>query len=301
MQLGMVGLGRMGANMAQRLQRSGHAVVGFDRSPEARARLAAAGPDAVDSLPALVAALDAPRAVWIMVPAGAPVDDTIAELQPLLAPGDVVIDGGNSFYRDSQRRAEALAQAGIAYVDVGTSGGVWGLEEGYCLMAGGDADAVARLAPLLRALAPAADRGWAHVGPSGAGHYAKMIHNGIEYGMMQAYAEGFAILERRADLVPDIAGLAELWRHGSVVRSWLLDLTAEALAANPGLDGIAPYVPDSGEGRWTVAEAIELDVPAPVITQSLIERLRSREGNAYADRMLAAMRDAFGGHGVKTG
>jgi 6-phosphogluconate dehydrogenase len=234
-----------------------------------------------------------------MVPAGTPVDETIAALQPRLAPGDLLVDGGNSHYRDSQRRAQALAQAGIHYVDVGTSGGVWGLEEGYCLMAGGETQAVDRLAPLLAALAPAPDRGWAHVGPSGAGHYAKMIHNGIEYGLMQAYAEGFAILDRRRDLVPDLAGLAQLWRHGSVVRSWLLDLTAEALEDNPQLEGIAPWVPDSGEGRWTVAEAIELDVPAPVITQSLLERLRSREDNAFADRALAAMRGAFGGHRIK--
>jgi 6-phosphogluconate dehydrogenase len=299
MQLGMIGLGRMGANMAQRLQQGGHRVVGFDPAPEARGRLVAAGMEAADSLEALVSALEPPRVAWIMVPAGAPVDATIAALQPLLAPGDTIIDGGNSFYRDSQRRAAALREHGIAYLDVGTSGGVWGLAEGYSLMVGGDAEVAGRLSPLFAALAPASDRGWGHVGPSGAGHFAKMIHNGIEYGMMQAYAEGFAILQKREDLVPDIAALAELWRHGSVVRSWLLDLTAQSLAGNPQLEGIAPYVPDSGEGRWTVAEAIELDVAAPVITQSLIERLRSREGNAYADRLLSAMRDAFGGHGVK--
>ena len=300
MQLGMIGLGRMGANMARRLHQGGHAVVGYDPSPQARSALAADGPVTVESLQALVDALEAPRAIWIMVPAGAPVDDTIAALQPLLAPGDVLIDGGNSWYRDSQRRHAALREAGIGYLDVGTSGGVWGLEEGYSLMVGGEDEPAGRLSPLFAALAPAPDRGWAHVGPSGAGHYAKMIHNGIEYGMMQAYAEGFAILERRQDLVPDIAGLAELWRHGSVVRSWLLDLTAEALRDNPALEGIAAWVPDSGEGRWTVAEAIELDVPAPVITHSLIERLRSRQDSAYADRLLAAMRAAFGGHRLKT-
>jgi 6-phosphogluconate dehydrogenase len=299
MQLGMIGLGRMGANMARRLRRGGHAVVGFDPSPQARAAVADEGIEAFDSLEALAAHVEGPRALWMMVPAGTPVDETIAALQPRLAPGDLLVDGGNSHYRDSQRRAQALAQAGIHYVDVGTSGGVWGLEEGYCLMAGGETQAVDRLAPLLAALAPAPDRGWAHVGPSGAGHYAKMIHNGIEYGLMQAYAEGFAILDRRRDLVPDLAGLAQLWRHGSVVRSWLLDLTAEALEDNPQLEGIAPWVPDSGEGRWTVAEAIELDVPAPVITQSLLERLRSREDNAFADRALAAMRGAFGGHRIK--
>jgi len=300
MQLGMIGLGRMGANMARRLHRGAHAVVGFDPSPQAREALAADGIDAVASLEALAARCDTPRVLWMMVPAGAVVDATIAALQPLLSPGDLLVDGGNSHYRDSQRRAQALQADGIDYVDVGTSGGVWGLEEGYCLMAGGEAAAVERLAPVLRSLAPQADRGWARVGPAGAGHYAKMIHNGIEYGMMQAYAEGFAILERRGDLVPDLAGLAELWRHGSVVRSWLLDLSAAALQDNPRLDGIAPWVPDSGEGRWTVAEAIDLDVPAPVITQSLIERLRSREDNAFADRMLSAMRGAFGGHGVKS-
>ena len=299
MQLGMIGLGRMGANMARRLRRGGHAVVGFDPSPQARAAVADEGIEAFDSLEALAAHVEGPRALWMMVPAGTPVDETIAALQPRLAPGDLLVDGGNSHYRDRQRRAQALAQAGIHYVDVGTSGGVWGLEEGYCLMAGGETQAVDRLAPLLAALAPAPDRGWAHVGPSGAGHYAKMIHNGIEYGLMQAYAEGFAILDRRRDLVPDLAGLAQLWRHGSVVRSWLLDLTAEALEDNPQLEGIAPWVPDSGEGRWTVAEAIELDVPAPVITQSLLERLRSREDNAFADRALAAMRGAFGGHRIK--
>jgi 6-phosphogluconate dehydrogenase len=299
MQIGMIGLGRMGANMAQRLAQGGHAVVGFDPSAEARARLLDEGLGAVDGLEALVGRLDAPRVLWIMVPAGAPVDATLALLRPLLSPGDAVVDGGNSFYGDSQRRALELAEAGIAFVDVGTSGGVWGLAEGYSLMVGGDAAVVGRLAPLFATLAPAADRGWGHVGPSGAGHYAKMIHNGIEYGVMQAYAEGFAIMERRSDLVPDLHQVAELWRHGSVVRSWLLDLTAAALAENPALEGIAPYVPDSGEGRWTVAEAIALDVAAPVITQSLIERLRSREGNAYADRLLSAMRSAFGGHAVR--
>jgi len=301
MQMGMIGLGRMGANMARRLQRDGHEVAGFDPSPDARAALAADGIATEATLEGLAARSGTPRALWMMVPAGAVVDATIEALRPLLSAGDVLVDGGNSFYRDSQRRAQALREAGIAYLDVGTSGGVWGLDEGYSLMVGGDADAAAALAPLFRSLAPAAERGWAHVGPDGAGHYAKMIHNGIEYGMMQAYAEGFAILERRPELVPDIAGLAELWRHGSVVRSWLLDITAAALADNPTLSGIAPWVPDSGEGRWTVAEAIELDVPAPVITQSLIERLRSRQDNAYADRMLAAMRAGFGGHGVKPG
>ena len=299
MQLGMIGLGRMGANMAQRLVRGGHAVAGYDPSPDARARAQEADIATAGSLEALVAVLDAPRALWLMVPAGDPVDAALAVLRPLLAPGDVVVDGGNSYYRDSQRRAEELRAGGIAFLDVGTSGGVWGLSEGYSLMVGGDADTVSRLAPLFAALAPAPDRGWAHVGPAGAGHFAKMVHNGIEYGLMQAYAEGFAILERRRDLVPDVAQVAEVWRHGSVVRSWLLDLVADALRRNPHLDGIAPYVSDSGEGRWTVAEAIALDVPAPVITQSLLARLRSRDEEAFADRLLAAMRNAFGGHGVR--
>ena len=299
MQLGMIGLGRMGANMAQRLSRGGHAVVGFDLSPDARARIEAENIAAAGSVEALVASLDAPRALWMMVPAGAVVDATIDALLPLLSPGDVLVDGGNSFYGDSQRRAARLVEQGIAYLDVGTSGGVWGLAEGYSLMVGGDAAASERLSPLFATLAPAPDRGWGRVGPSGAGHFAKMVHNGIEYGMMQAYAEGFAILERKHALVPDLAQVAELWRHGSVVRSWLLDLAAGALAANPRLEGIAAYVPDSGEGRWTVAEAIELDVAAPVITQSLIERLRSREDNAFSDRLLSAMRNAFGGHAIR--
>jgi 6-phosphogluconate dehydrogenase len=301
MQLGMIGLGRMGANMAQRLQRGGHDVVGFDPAPEARRRAGDDGVATVAALDELVDRLDAPRVLWLMVPAGGIVDATLSTLQPLLSPGDAVVDGGNSFYKDSQRRAAGLLEAGIAYIDVGTSGGIWGLAEGYSLMIGGDEAACARLSPLFAALAPAPDRGWGRVGPSGAGHFAKMIHNGIEYGMMQAYAEGFAILQRKPDLVPDLAQLAELWRHGSVVRSWLLDLTADALAANPQLQGIAPYVPDSGEGRWTVAEAIELGVAAPVITQSLIERLRSRDDDAFADKLLSAMRNAFGGHAVKGG
>ncbi|KAF1699461.1 6-phosphogluconate dehydrogenase (decarboxylating) [Pseudoxanthomonas jiangsuensis] len=301
MDIGMIGLGRMGANMARRLHQGGHRVVGFDPGPAAREALQADGLETAQSLEALVAALPAPRVLWLMVPAGAPVDATLEALRPLLQPGDAVVDGGNSRYQDSQRRAAACRQDGIDFLDCGTSGGIWGLAEGYSLMVGGDAAAAARLAPLFQALAPAPDRGWGHVGPSGAGHFAKMIHNGIEYGMMQAYAEGFAILQRKESLALDVAQLAEIWRHGSVVRSWLLDLGAEALQENPGLEGIAPYVADSGEGRWTVAEAIELDVSAPVITLSLLERLRSREKDSFADKMLAALRDRFGGHGVKRG
>ncbi len=299
MDLGMIGLGRMGANMAQRLVEGGHRVVGQDPAEAARHAAAGVGIQAVGSLEDLIRALPAPRVVWMMVPAGTIVDTTLAALRPLLVAGDIVVDGGNSNYRDSQRRAGELATAGIGYVDCGTSGGVWGLAEGYSLMVGGDEAVVERIAPLLRTLAPAPDKGWGRVGPAGAGHFAKMIHNGIEYGMMQAYAEGFALLERKAEFAIDLHQLAEIWRDGSVVRSWLLDLTAKALGENPGLAGIAPYVPDSGEGRWTVAEAIDLDVSAPVITLSLLQRLRSREDDSFADKLLSAMRGQFGGHAVK--
>jgi 6-phosphogluconate dehydrogenase len=248
---------------------------------------------------ALVAALPAPRAVWLMVPAGKIVDDTLAVLLPLLGKGDVVVDGGNSYYKDSMRRAGELAAHGIAYVDCGTSGGVWGLQEGYSLMIGGDAAAVSRLDPVFATLAPAADAGWGRVGPSGAGHFTKMVHNGIEYGMMQAYAEGFALMARKQEFALDLHQAAEVWRQGSVVRSWLLDLCSDALGSNPSLAGIAPYVEDSGEGRWTVAEAIDLNVPAPVITLSLLERLRSRDDDSFTDKLLSAMRNQFGGHAIK--
>ena len=301
MQIGMVGLGKMGANMTARLQRGGHSVVAFDRSAEAVGAAVSAGAIAADSLPALVTQLVVPRAVWVMVPAGDATEATVRELAGLLAPGDVVVDGGNSNYRDSVRRAAELAARGLQMLDVGTSGGVWGLREGYSLMIGGDAGAVARLRPVFEALAPAPDRGWGHVGPSGSGHFVKMIHNGIEYGMMQAFAEGFAIMRHKEALGLDLAQVAEIWRHGSVVRSWLLDLTARALAENPTMEGIAPYVSDSGEGRWTVAEAIDLDVPAPVITLALLQRLRSRDAEGYGDRLLAAMRNQFGGHAVREG
>ncbi len=298
MELGMIGLGRMGANMAQRLQGGGIRVTGFDPGEQARAQVAAKGVAVVASLQALVQALPAPRVLWLMVPSKV-VDATLEALLPLLSPGDVVVDGGNSWYRESQQRAGRCAAHQVDLVDCGTSGGVWGLQEGYCLMIGGEQAVVSRLSPLFQALAPAADRGWAHVGPVGAGHFSKMVHNGIEYGMMQAYAEGFALMEKKAEFALDLAQIAEVWRHGSVVRSWLLDLSADALRQNPALDGIAPYVEDSGEGRWTVSEAIDLDVPAPVITLSLLERLRSREDNSFTDRMLAAMRNEFGGHAIK--
>jgi 6-phosphogluconate dehydrogenase len=299
MEIGMIGLGRMGANMTTRLLGGGHRVVAFDRAPEAVATAVKGGATGAASLAELVGALAAPRAVWVMVPAGDPTESTIRALADALAPGDTVIDGGTSNYRDSMRRAAFLETKQIRFVDAGTSGGVWGLKEGYSLMIGGEKAAVERLRPIFETLAPGADRGWGHVGPSGAGHFTKMVHNGIEYGLMQAYAEGFTILRTKEEFGLDVAQVAQIWRDGSVVRSWLLDLTAAALRENPALDGIAPYVADSGEGRWTVAEAIELDVPAPVITLSLIARLRSRTGDSYADKLLAAMRNQFGGHAIR--
>lgn len=299
MELAMIGLGRMGANMAERLLRGGHRVHGFDPGAPAREQAAQRGIVIADSLQATIAALPTPRVIWLMVPAGQVVDSTLDSLLPLLAAGDTVIDGGNSNYKDTQRRAERLKQAGLHYIDCGTSGGVWGLAEGYSLMIGGEASAVEALAPIFQTLAPAADRGWGRVGPSGAGHFTKMIHNGIEYGMMQAFAEGFAIMQRKQEFDMDLQQIADIWRDGSVVRSWLLDLTADALRKNPSMAGIAPYVEDSGEGRWTVAEAIDLNVSAPVITMSLLERLRSRENDSFADKLLAAMRNEFGGHKIK--
>jgi 6-phosphogluconate dehydrogenase len=299
MRAGMVGLGRMGANMVTRLLEAGHEMAVHDVSPDAAGPLVERGAASAASLAELVEILEAPRVLWLMVPAGETTEVTLQALVPLLQAGDTVVDGGNSLYKDSMRRAAELQQAGIDFVDAGTSGGVWGLREGYSLMVGGTDAAVSRIRPLLEALAPAPDRGWAHVGPAGAGHFTKMIHNGIEYGMMQAYAEGFALMRRKTEFDLDLAEIAEVWRHGSVVRSWLLDLTADVLTENPGLDGVAPWVADSGEGRWTVAEAIELDVPAPVITLSLIQRLRSRDAESYGDRLLAALRRAFGGHATK--
>lgn len=299
MDLGMIGLGRMGANMAQRLLRGGHRVVGFDPKADARIALEGNGGGSADSLQALMAALPAPRVLWMMVPAGKITDDTVAALYALLEPGDTLIDGGNSNYKDTLRRAAACADRQLHYVDCGTSGGVWGLEQGYSLMIGGDEAVVQRLHPIFSTLAPAVDRGWGRVGPVGAGHFTKMIHNGIEYGMMQAYAEGFSILQHKREFALDLHQVADIWRDGSVVRSWLLDLTADALGKNPTMAGIAPFVADSGEGRWTVAEAIDLDVPAPVITLALLERLRSRDADSFTDKLLAAMRNEFGGHAVK--
>ena len=299
MKIGMVGLGKMGANMTTRLLRGGHAVVVYDQSADAVQTATKGGAQAGSSLEALVGALEAPRAVWVMVPSGDPTEQTVRTLGELLSPGDTIVDGGNSNYKDTIRRGEMLKRKGIDYVDTGTSGGVWGLQEGYALMIGGDDAAVERLRPVFETLAPAKDRGWGHVGPCGSGHFVKMVHNGIEYGLMQAYAEGFSILKHKQEFSLDLAQVAEIWRTGSVVRSWLLDLTARALHENPAMDGIAPWVSDSGEGRWTVSEAVDLDVPAPVITLALIQRLRSRDTESYADRLLAAMRNQFGGHAIK--
>ena len=296
----MVGLGRMGANMTERLVRAGHKVIGYDPNREAARRVADKGAGTADSLASLVKQLKAPRAVWLMVPAGKPVDETIDQLRPLLSQGDTVIDGGNSNYKDGMRRAAQLKPQGLEFIDVGTSGGIWGLEEGYSLMVGGEKAAVTRLTPIFQALAPAPDQGWGHVGPVGAGHFVKMVHNGIEYGLMQAYAEGFAIMEAKQEMGLNLEQVAQIWRYGSVVRSWLLDLTADALAHNPALKGIEPFVEDSGEGRWTVSEAIDLNIAAPVITLSLLRRLRSREPSPFADKLLAMMRHEFGGHAVKT-
>lgn len=300
MELGMIGLGRMGGNMAERLLRAGHRVVGTSRTHATVEEAMERGVEGVFSVPDLVAALkQSPRVVWVMVPAGQPTDDMLAQLADLLSPGDIVIEGGNSNYKDSIRRAAWLAERGLGMVDVGTSGGIWGLDNGYSLMIGGPDETVAQLRPIFETLAPSPTSGWGHVGPAGAGHFVKMVHNGIEYGMMQAFAEGFAIMADKAELGLDLAQIAEIWREGSVVRSWLLDLIAKALDENPDLNAIAPYVADSGEGRWTVQEAIDLDVAAPVITVSLLMRLRSRDEQDTSDRLLALMRQQFGGHAIK--
>jgi 6-phosphogluconate dehydrogenase len=299
MQLGMIGLGRMGANMNLRLLRAGHQMIVWNRSPGPREAAAAEGAVATTTIPELVSKLTAPRAAWVMLPAGETTENMIHELMGLLSPGDTIIDGGNSNFHETIRRAEMVEGRGFNFVDVGTSGGVWGLTEGYSLMIGGKKEPVERLRPIFETLAPAADLGWGHVGPHGAGHFVKMVHNGIEYGMMQAFAEGFEIMKKKTDLELDVAQIAEVWRYGSVVRSWLLDLTAAALKTNPNLDGIRGWVADSGEGRWTVAEAIDLDVPAPVITLSLLMRFVSRQEESYAAKLLAAMRNQFGGHEIK--
>jgi 6-phosphogluconate dehydrogenase len=299
MHIGMVGLGRMGANMARRLARGGVTVVGFDPDAEARAALAATrGCILVEDLEALIHALPPARIVWLMVPAGEQTEETIAALTPRLLAEDVIVDGGNAFYKDSVRRAVELASYGVRYVDCGVSGGVWGLEHGYALMFGGSPAAARAIEPVMKLLAPAPDQGWLHCGPSGSGHFVKMIHNGIEYGMMQSLAEGLALLKGKAEFSLDVAAVAEMWRHGSVVRSWLLDLTAEFLREDAELSGIAPQVADSGEGRWTVAEAVEQGIPAPVLSLALLMRFASQGKAAYADRVLAMMRKGFGGHKV---
>jgi 6-phosphogluconate dehydrogenase len=301
MELAMIGLGKMGANMTRRLLKDGHRVVAFDPRAEAVQELAGEGAVGAASLAELVSRLGAPRSVWVMVPSGQITEDTVQSLAGLLSAGDTILDGGNSNYKDSQRRAALMHTKGLHFIDVGTSGGVWGLAEGYSLMIGGEEDVVERHRPIFETLAPARDRGWGYVGPSGAGHFVKMIHNGIEYGLMQAYAEGFAIMKAKKDLSLKLGQIAEIWRYGSVVRSWLLDLTARALSEDEELSDIRAWVPDSGEGRWTVFEAVDLDVAAPVITTALQRRLRSREAEPYSDKLLAALRNQFGGHAVKRG
>ncbi|MDE3153424.1 MAG: decarboxylating 6-phosphogluconate dehydrogenase [Gemmatimonadota bacterium] len=298
MQLAMIGLGRMGGNMVERLLRDRHSVVVYDRSADAVKKSAALGASPAADLADLCRQLKAPRVVWIMVPAGAPVDDTIAELTPHLGEGDVIIDGGNSNFKDSMRRAAALEARGIDFIDAGTSGGIWGLENGYCLMVGGSRRAVTRCEPIFKTLAPA--DGFAHVGPAGAGHYVKMVHNGIEYGMLQAYAEGYEVLHASKTFPElDLEQIAAVWQHGSVVRSWLNELAMRAFAKDASLGAIKGWVADSGEGRWTVAEAIDLDVPAPVITLSLLTRFRSRQEDSFSAKVIAALRNEFGGHAVK--
>jgi 6-phosphogluconate dehydrogenase len=284
--------------MTKRLLAAGHTVVAYDQDRSAVERSVTDGAVGAVSLDALVSRLTVPRTVWVMVPAGDAVNDTIERLTRLLKADDTLIDGGNSNYRDTLQRSFSVQKSGVHFVDVGTSGGIWGLKEGYCLMIGGDAAVVKRIQPVFESLAPEQDRGWAHVGPVGAGHFTKMVHNGIEYGLMQSYSEGFALLEKNKDFHLDLPKIAEIWRHGSVVRSWLLDLTAQALAENPTLEGIGPSVADSGEGRWMVAEAIAADVPCPVITLSLLERIRSRVQDSFGNRILAVMRNKFGGHAI---
>ena len=299
MELGMVGLGRMGGNMALRISKGGHNVVGYDPNQQVVQDYVKQGISGASSLEDLVGQLSAPRAVWSMVPSGEVTEATVNRLSELLSPGDMVIDGGNSYYKDSMRRAAVLGEKDIYFMDSGTSGGIWGVTEGYSLMVGGDPAAFNRLEPILQTLAPAVDKGYGRVGPAGAGHFVKMVHNGIEYGMMQAYAEGFEIMEAKKEFNLDMADIAEIWRYGSVVRSWLLDLTAAALQEEPDLASLQAYVDDSGEGRWTVQESVDLAVPAPVISASLQARFRSRQENSFGARLLAAMRNQFGGHAVR--
>ncbi|MHB1233302.1 MAG: phosphogluconate dehydrogenase (NAD(+)-dependent, decarboxylating) [Burkholderiales bacterium] len=302
MKIGMVGLGRMGGNMARRLRRGGVEVVAYNRSFEVAEALAKeTGAIAVRELKDLVAALPAPRIVWLMLPAGQATDDALHQLSALLSPGDLVVDGANGFYKDGMRHEQMLKAHGLQFVDAGVSGGIWGLANGYCIMYGGEAAAAQRIQPYIQVLAPTPDTGWLHCGPAGSGHFTKMIHNGIEYGMMQAFGEGFALLKSKSEFNLDIAAIAELWRHSSVVRSWLLDLTADALAQDQTLDNIEPFVPDSGEGRWTALESVEQGVPTPVMTLALMMRFATQGKNDYPAKLIAMMRKGFGGHAVKAG
>jgi 6-phosphogluconate dehydrogenase len=296
MDIGMIGLGKMGGNMAQRLLGGGHRVVGFDPDADARETLEDKGGESAESLQALVGKLEGPRAIWMMVPSGEITNRTVDGLLPLLDSDDIVIDGGNSNYKDTMRRAERLADQQVHYVDCGTSGGIWGLREGYGMMIGGDDAAVQRLRPIFETLAPARDKGWGHVGKVGSGHFVKMVHNGIEYGMMQAYAEGFALMAGRPDLTPDLGAIGETWRHASVVRSWLLDLTTTALQEPGAMDAVAPVVADSGEGRWTVDESIRQGTPVPVIAAALMARFSSQGRADNSNKLLSLMRKGFGGH-----
>ena len=301
MKLGLIGLGKMGGNMARRLRGAGFEVVGYNRDTTVTDALAEeCGVLAAESAEALVAALPTPRVVWLMLPAGDVTESYVKSMQSLLEAGDILIDGANSYYKDSMRRGELLTGAGIHFVDAGVSGGVWGLDNGYAMMVGASNEAFAKIQPVIEALAPAADRGWVHAGPTGSGHFVKMIHNGIEYGMMQAYAEGFALMKGREDFKLDLAEIAESWRHGSVVRSWLLDLSANVLADDQQLDGVQPFVADSGEGRWTALESIEQGVPTPVMSLALMARFSSQGKQDYSSKLLAMMRNQFGGHAIRS-
>ncbi len=297
MKIGFAGLGKMGGRMVERLIRGGHEVVAYDPISEAVQQAEDNGAMPASSLPELVEKLESPRAIWIMVPSGKPTEETITAVSSDLEAGDIVVDGGNSFYKDSMRRAEALRAKGISLLDAGTSGGIWGLKIGYCLMIGGAKAAFEKLEPIFETLAP--EDGYAHVGPSGAGHFVKMVHNGIEYALLQGYAEGFDILKAKKAFKLDLEKIAHLWNQGSVIRSWLLELAEDAFQKDPHLRSIRGYVEDSGEGRWTVAEAMENDVPAPLITLSLLERFRSRQADSFSAKVIAALRNEFGGHGVK--
>ena len=299
MEMGMIGLGRMGSNMVRRLLAGSHRLVVYDPVSQAVEAIVEQGAVGAASIADMAGKLSQPRAIWLMVPSGEPTESTINAIAAELSPGDIIIDGGNSYYKDSMRRAATLAEKGLLFLDAGTSGGIWGLKEGYCLMVGGDLKAYRQIEPIIQTLAPSSGQGYGHVGPNGAGHFVKMVHNGIEYGLMQAYAEGFELMQAKQDFKLDLSQVTEIWRYGSVVRSWLLDLTAAALEEDPNLDSIGAYVEDSGEGRWTVQESVELGIPAPVITQSLQARFRSRQEQPFGNKLLAALRKQFGGHAVK--